>query len=250
MSDAKESAAVTAGAYRWAVYFSPPPQSPWARAGAGWLGRDVDGGTCGPAPRIAGWSAQTWSWVTAAPRRYGWHGTLRAPWRLAPGCGSAEVLSVLRTLAAQTAPFDLPPLRLGSPDGFLALQPVRPCAALQAVAEACVVRLQPMAAPLTPAELERYGARGLSPRQQQYLRAWGYPYVLEEFHFHMTLTERLEPLSAAQRAALQAAAATCFDPLPQPLRVDALSLFAQPQPGFPLRRVARVPLGAGGASES
>ncbi|MGC8518891.1 MAG: DUF1045 domain-containing protein [Steroidobacteraceae bacterium] len=250
MSEATESAAVASGAYRWAVYFSPPPQSPWARAGAGWLGRDVDDGACEPAPRIAGWSAQTWSSVTGAPHRYGWHGTLRAPWRLASGCDSGDVLGVLRTLAAQTAPFDLPPLRLGYLNGFLALQPVHPCAALQALADACVKRLKPTAAPLTPAELERYGARGLSVRQQQYLHAWGYPYVLEEFQFHMTLTERLEALSAAQRAELQAAAAARFDPLPQPLRVDALSLFVQPQPAALLRRVARLPLGGDGATRA
>lgn len=248
MSEGEERAAAAAGAYRWAVYFSPPPQSPWARAGADWLGRDIDGGGCGPAPRIAGWSAQTWSRVTAAPRLYGWHATLRAPWRLASGCSSAKLLSVLRTLAAEVAPFDLPPLRLGSPDGFLALQPVHACAALQALAEACVVRLQPTAAPLTPTELGRYSARGLSLRQRQYLRAWGYPYVLEEFRFHMTLTERLEALSVAQRAELQAAAAARFDSLPQPLRVEALSLFAQPEPTAPLRRVAHVPLGGGGAA--
>ncbi|MDA8350336.1 MAG: DUF1045 domain-containing protein [Pseudomonadota bacterium] len=250
MSECDLNALEAMGAYRWAVYFSPAPHSPWARAGARWLGRDVDGEACGPPPRIAGWSVPAWSRVTAAPRRYGWHGTLRAPWRLAQQFDPAELLLALKRIAEEFAPFDLPRLHLGELGGFLALQLVQPCAALQALADACVVRLQPMAAPLTAAERDRYAARGLSAGQQALLHEWGYPYVREEFCFHMTLTDRLDGLSSPQRAELRAAAAASFETLPQPLHFDALSLFAEPQPGAALRRVARIALNGGAGREA
>ena len=32
----------------------------------------------------------------------------------------------------------------------------------------------------------------LTPRQRGYLERWGYPYVMEDFRFHMTLTGRLD----------------------------------------------------------
>ncbi len=248
MSECDLNALHSTSAYRWAVYFCPAPHSPWARAGARWLGRDVDDEVCGPPPRIAGWSVQACSRVTAAPRRYGWHGTLRAPWRLAAQFGTADLLIALKRLAEEFAPFDLPRLHLAELNGFLALQPVQPCAALQALADACLVRLQPLAAPLTAPERDRYAAGGLSPRQQAFLRDWGYPYVREEFCFHMTLTDRLEGLSSPQRAELRAAAAASFEALPQPLHFDALSLFAESQPGAALRRVARIALNGGAGS--
>ena len=250
MSECDPNALQAMSAFRWAVYFSPAPHSAWARAGARWLGRDVDGETCGPPPRIAGWSVRAWSRVTAAPRRYGWHGTLRAPWRLAPEFGAADLLIALKRIAEEFTSFDLPRLQLGDLGGFLALQLVQPCAALQALADACVVRLQPMATPLTAAERDRYSAGGLSPRQEALLRDWGYPFVREDFCFHMTLTDRLEGLSSPQRTELRAAAAASFDALPQPLHFDALSLFAQPQPGAALRRVARIVLNSVAGSEA
>ena len=33
----------------------------------------------------------------------------------------------------------------------------------------------------------------LTPRQRDHLDRWGYPYVMQDFRFHMTLTGRLPP---------------------------------------------------------
>ncbi len=242
MAEPLELRALAPAVHRWAVYFAPAEDSPWARAGARWLGRDADGAPVEPPRPPVGWSPQEWSRLTAAPRRYGWHATLRAPWRLSSPCAAAGLLDALHTLAAGFAPFELPPLLPQRLDGFIALQPQHSCPPLQALERACVTALQPLAAPLRPAELARYGRHGLSARQHAQLRAWGYPYVFEDFRFHMTLTGRIDALSPLQRTALLEHAIASFAVLPQPLMFDALSLFVEPAIDAPLRRVARVPL--------
>ena len=242
MTELPELPRLPLAAHRWAVYFSPSPESPWARGGARWLGRDVDGARVEALQPIAGWSNERWSRLIAEPRRYGWHATLRAPWRLSEACGPADLLGALHGLAADFPAFELPTLRVRQFGGFVALRPQYPCAPLRALAHACVTRLQRFAAPLQPAELARYEGRDLSPRQDAQLRAWGYPYVFDDFHFHITLTGRIDAIPPAQRTALLEYAAARFEALPQPVMFDALSLFAEPDPGAPLRRVARVPL--------
>ena len=51
----------------------------------------------------------------------------------------------------------------------------------------------PFARPPGAAELERRRKAGLSAAQEKMLLRWGYPYVLDEFRFHLTLTGRLQP---------------------------------------------------------
>ena len=46
-------------------------------------------------------------------------------------------------------------------------------------------------APLSSADMVRRQAGSLSDKQKAYLELWGYPYVFDEFRFHMTLTGAL-----------------------------------------------------------
>ena len=39
----------------------------------------------------------------------------------------------------------------------------------------------------------QHGKSGLTDRQEALLTQWGYPYVMEEFRFHITLTGALDP---------------------------------------------------------
>ena len=242
MAESLALRALAPAVHRWALYFAPAADSPWARAGARWLGRDADGAAVEPPRHFVGCSPEEWSRLTAAPRRCGWHATLRAPMRLSSSYAAAGLLEALRTLAAGFPAFELPALHAQWLDGFIALQPQHSCPPLQALERACVSALQPLAAPLLPAEPARYDSHGLSARQHAPLRAWGYPYVFEDFRFHMTLAGRIDTLSPLQPAAPLEHGAACFGGLPQPLRFDALSLFVEPAVGAPLRRVARVPL--------
>ena len=48
-------------------------------------------------------------------------------------------------------------------------------------------------APLSDIDIEKRRRRRLTPQQDALMLRWGYPYVMQEFKFHMTLTGPLAP---------------------------------------------------------
>ena len=73
---------------RQAIYFAPPAGSPLARFGAAWLGWDPEAGAEVEGLPVAGLPLPREALV-AAPRRYGFHATLKPPFRLAAGRDAA-----------------------------------------------------------------------------------------------------------------------------------------------------------------
>lgn len=219
---------------RFALYYAPAPDDPLAQAGADWLGRDAETGA--PRPQPYPGMAE----ITADPCGYGFHATLKPPMRLAPGCGWDEVAEGAAAFAAGLAPFDLPPLAVTDLGGFLALCARTASPALRACADGAVAALDPLRAPPAPAELERRRKANLSAAQDALLRRWGYPYVFDEWTFHMTLTRRL---AAAERETWQARAEAHFAAaLAVPRRVTELCVFSQRGAGAPFLVAARFPL--------
>ncbi|MCR9219221.1 MAG: DUF1045 domain-containing protein [Alphaproteobacteria bacterium] len=228
---------------RYAVYYAPPAGSDLARFGAEWLGRDAQTESpCGP-PAGIGLSAERLAALTAAPARYGFHGTLKPPFALAAGTDRVALEKALAALAADLAPAAAPEgLRLTEIGHFLALTPAPDDRAIRPLAAAVVARLDRFRAPPSEGELARRRAAGLSARQEALLRRWGYPYVMEEFRFHLTLTGPLEP---ADLAAAAAALGPLVAPFARaPFRIEAFSLFGDPGGGAPFRLLRRFPLGA------
>lgn len=225
--------------HRVAIYYAPAPDSAWWRAGSEWLGRCAHTGEPRHQPDLAAPSAAVFYRLTADPRRYGWHATLKAPFRLATNQSLNRLLDAVRHLCAGRQPFELPPLQVGRMNGFLALRPIHALAALDQLAADCVQQLQALSQPLSPDELQRRRRANLSTEQDALLQAWGYPYVLQQFRFHLSLTGPLQALPAAALAGLLEAAAARFHPLPNP-RVDRLSVFVEPSPGADFRLLEQV----------
>lgn len=230
---------------RYAVYFAPGQHDPWWDAGSRWLGRCAVTGQALPQPAVAGLSAAQFAQLTQAPRRYGWHATLKAPFVLADGCTLAALQNELSTLARRHRAFELPPLVVSQMDGFLGLRLDGDDHAVQHIAANCVTGLHAFAAPLPPSELVRRRGKGLSDRQEQLLQDWGYPFVLDQFRFHFSLTGALTGASTGVLAdvtptqvdALKAAAQQHFAALP-PCRFDQLALFEEARPGAPFAWVS------------
>jgi putative phosphonate metabolism protein len=211
---------------RVAVYYAPRQDDMLFAESSRWLGRDPATGAAMAQPDIADITE-----VTAEPRVYGFHATLKPPMRLVAGHDWDDVVAAAGEVAARIAPFELPPLSVQDLFGFLALRETIPSAPLQALADACVEQLDPLRAPPSEAELARRRRSGLSPQQDAMLLRWGYPYVFDTWFFHMTLTRRL---TAAEKLVYLPAAEEYFaGAIARPRRVDDICLFVQPSPGAP-----------------
>jgi hypothetical protein len=107
--------------------------------------------------------------------------------------------------------------------------------------EAGVVRgLEKLRAPWIESGREYRGSERLTPRQAYYLHAWGYPYVLDEFDPHLTLTNAIPD---AERVARLLEWEFGLRVPSRMLHVDALTLFGQNEPGAEFRILRRFPLG-------
>lgn len=226
---------------RFAIYHAPAATGPlWDRAST-WLGRDAASGELINGA-VAGIDRGRLLNLTQAANRYGFHATLKAPMALVDGATEADLRAALAEFAARHQPIDLSRLQLASLQGFLALMLAGENEALQDFAAHVVEDFDPFRAPMSVKDRAARAGKGLSERQIELLDAYGYPYVFEEFRFHMTLTDRLGEADAADIAA---AATTWFAPaLDQPVLLDRLSLFHEPEAGTPFRRVADFKLGA------
>jgi len=226
-------------AARFALYFTPRRSSPLARFGRSWLGRDSASGLAVPQPALDGIPPERLTAITAEPRRYGWHATLKAPFRLASGMGLGDLVAHAMVFAAARLPFEIPALELAALDGFLALVPREPPTLLAGLAEDCVRAFDAFRAKPGPGAPPRQPPRPLSLRQSALLERWGYPYVMEEFRFHMTLTERLA--EEERRRVAAALGPRLARLLGRPVPVDAVTLFVEPEPGQPFRELRRFP---------
>ncbi len=221
--------------HRLALYWAPAEDDPLHALGSAWLGRDAATGAAVAQPAVDGVDLAQ---ATADPRGYGLHATLKPPFRLRHGYAAARTDAA--ALAARIAPFDLPPLAVHDLDGFLALRETAPCPDLHALADACVTALDDHRVPPDAAEIARRRPDRMTAPQRAHLDRWGYPYVFEEWRFHVTLTRRL---SSDEKAVLMPAVTTFLGDAPsRPRRVEAISLFVQPAPGAPFTIAERLPL--------
>lgn len=212
---------------RYAIYYTPAQDSALARLGAAWLGWDTQAGSVMDHPDLEG-LPRPLSDITATPRKYGLHGTLKPPFALADGQNEAALAEAVDGFCARRAPVLLDGLAVTRLGGFLALTPVGDVTALSALAAAIVEEFEPFRAPLSEAQLAKRRAAGLSDRQEALLARWGYPYVMGEFRFHLTLSGRL----GEDADTVAPVAAAYFAPaLPAPFPITGLSLCGEDTAG-------------------
>lgn len=210
---------------RYAIYFAAGRDSALSRYGAELLGYDAYSGGEISFPEQALHAAPDWREITTDPRKYGFHATLKAPMALAPGKTEAELMAACAAFAGKARP--IPAIRpiVDAISGFLAVIPAEPVQTLQQLAADCVRAFDPFRAALTTEDRARRRPEKLSERQRDYLDRWGYPYVMEEFRFHMTLTGRLD---SERRGPVLQMLRTRFAALGiETLAIDRIALFKQ-----------------------
>ena len=224
---------------RYAVYFAPRP-GPFAEVANAWLGWDPLLGHPIAQPAMQGLPRGV-AELTADPTKYGFHGTIRAPFRPGDGVTVDQIRATVADIAAAHAPVVCDGLQVENLHGFLALMPMGDLTALRALAANVVRATNPLRAPLTPAEVAKRRPESLTPRQRDLLADWGYPFVMEEFYFHLTLTGRLDK---AEAETIQPILAAHFAPhLPRPFVVQDLCLYGEDDAGR-FHLLHRYPLSA------
>lgn len=211
---------------RYAIYYAPAPDSVLGRFGAALLGYDAYQGTDAPFPE--GINVPNWPALTQDPRKYGFHATLKAPMALAPDKSEDGLIAACAAFASKPRAIPIIEPVVDLIDGFIAIVPAKPSAELENLAAACVGEFDAFRGPLTETDLARRKPSRLTPRQRDYLHRWGYPYVFEEFRFHMTLTGRLD---AGRRTLILEMLRNRFrDSGVNDLAIDGITLFRQDGP--------------------
>ena len=213
---------------RYAVYYAPE-LGPLMDFGSAWLGWDpVKGALAAPRP-VKGLPLPL-DVITQTPRKYGFHGTIKPPFRLAEGMGQDDLVAAFNALALGIPAIQLEGLALSRLGRFLALTPQGDTTELEELAAAFVRGLDAFRAPLTDADIVRRNPNRLSAQQRSLLLQWGYPYVMEEFRFHMTLSGRLGPDDLDQTEAALTPLVTPL--LPRPFTIDSMCLFGEDEDGM------------------
>jgi putative phosphonate metabolism protein len=215
---------------RYGVYFTPDNKA-LAQAGATWLGWDIARGEAIEAPDLT---------ITKRPRKYGFHGTIKPPFALADGANEDALIKDFKTFCSTARPIMLQGLILARIGGFIALVPTGDFSELANLAGNAVSKLDHFRAPPAEQELARRRQAKLTPEQDINLKTWGYPYVFNDFRFHMTLTS---PLKRDQFDAVMTRAHAHFAPcLPTPFVIKSLTLVGEREDGM-FQEILRCPLG-------
>jgi putative phosphonate metabolism protein len=210
---------------RYAIYYAPAPGSELDHFGAALLGYDAYSGDEPAFPDGVLQMAPDWRDLTQDPRKYGFHATLKAPFSLASDKTEAELVAACEAFADTLRPIPIIKPVVGSISGFIAVLPSEPSAELELLAADCTRDFDLFRAPLTPEDRARRNPSKLTPKQRERLERWGYPYVMEDFRFHMTLTGRLPD---ERRAPILAMLRHRFSALGlDTLAIDRFALFCQ-----------------------
>ncbi len=225
---------------RYALYFSPPQDDSLTRAAAEWLGRDAFSDETYPAPEEPGLPGPEQFELTADPRRYGFHATIKAPFALAASVTEKDLMAVVEDFAARTPAFEIPELVLGQLGRFFALVPGALHQPLQDFASSVVKSFEPFRAALSEADIARRKPEKLTESQRANLMRWGYPYVMDDFGFHMTLTGQVpEERSALMKSILEQRFAAFTG---RPLPISGIAVFTEETRGAPFKAHSWLPL--------
>ncbi len=218
---------------RYAIYYVP--DGALAQLGAAWLGWDIARAEPVRQPKLCGLDLAA---LTSIPRRYGFHGTIKPPFRLAEGMTRDQLEVALTVLSSRLAPVTLDGLELRDMARSLVLTPRGNQSQPLHLAAQTVRELDRFRAPASAAELARRRKPGLTQAQERNLIHWGYPYTMEEFRLHITLTG---PMQSHAQPCIEAARSYFADHIATPLEVGSLTLVGEDAQGM-FRQIRRIPL--------
>ncbi len=214
-------------AHRVAIYYAPPRGSALEAFGTAWLGRDHQTGASLMQPAVPGLDRERVRALTTSPRHYGFHATIKAPFRLSPDTSVEDLGLALHEFCSKRNPFEAR-LKIASVGGFIAFVLAGNSAEMRQLEADTVRGFERFRAPLEQDEIDRRGPSGLTERQSRQFFSFGYPYIFEDFQFHMTLSQRLE--GSEHEAMLEAARDQAAGIVAEPHLFEGLAIYEQAEP--------------------
>lgn len=226
---------------RYAIHFTPSPSEPLTHAAAAWLGRDSYSGISMDPPSGIDLCLQDLSYFTAAPRRFGFHANLKAPFTLRSNLQESDLLRELMIFASKLQPVDLPRLEVGKLGVHYGLYLSQSSAEVAHLAGQIVQHFAPMSEPVNDDRMAGIAVDGLSASQLTNLYRWGDPFAMDEFRFQMALTGAVDSaLCPAVDRSIRKHFSCVLD---EPVRLANLALFVEEEAGAPFRVHSLHPMG-------
>ena len=201
---------------RYAIYYIP--EQPLFQLGSDWLGWNSLTGSEIPL-------SDDQRGITKRPRKYGFHATIKPPFVLSPDHTQDDLKTEFKSFCQSTSPATGGNLKISRLGRFLAITQDHPASDVTAFAAAAVTHFDKFCAPLSEDAIAKRRQSKLSPQQDMLMLRWGYPYVMQEFKFHMTLTG---PLKNTDIDPIDDRANAVFhDHLSKPLGINALALLGE-----------------------
>ena len=138
------------------------------------------------------------------PAKYGFHATLKAPFRLKRNVKTKNFYDVISHIAAQHSRFKIKGLKIVYSKKFTFITSRKPNKLLINLENDLVKHLDTFRAELNKTEIKKRIPDSLTFKQNKYLKEWGYPFVFDQFKFHMTLmNQNNNKLSNKQKLELE-----------------------------------------------
>jgi hypothetical protein len=214
---------------RYAIYWTPVPGTPLAEFGARWFGGSE---SFGLNPDLA-------ARATKAPSPYGLHATLKAPFRLRKQASPRDLQDALEEFCNGRRRPAASPLAFARHQRYLTLMLKGNEADIDWLAAECVTHFDRFRAPIEDQDRKRREIDKMSARQAAFLEEFGYPYVLSEFRFHISLAG---PLKDRDIDEVEKALAPRMAPLlAAPLQIGELTLLGEPHDRGIFQQISRHP---------
>ena len=186
--------------------------------------------TCGLS---AGFAAS----ATKIPSAYGLHATFKAPFRIKEDVSPFSLQEALQAFCASRKAPGTGRLTLGGHQHYLTMVLKEKEADVDWLAAEVVTKFDRFRAPLTDEDRKAREIEDMTPRQAALLEQFGYPYVLSDFRFHISLAG---PLSEPELDEVTRALAPRVEPmLSEPLEIEGLTLLGEPEDAGVFQPISR-----------
>ena len=217
---------------RYAIYYIP--DLPLFQIGSDWLGWNS---ITGQETTLSADHRR----ITDRPRKYGFHATVKPPFSLASNSTQGDLQDAFQTFCATVSPATGGTLKISRLGRFLAMTQDVQSNEVTELAASTVSHFDKFRAPLSDQDIAKRRQRRLTPQQDALMLRWGYPYVMQEFKFHMTLTG---PLAPNEIDAIEHDANTRFQEfIGQPLKIASLALLGEDSDSGRFHVVDKLSLG-------